>query len=66
MDGCAKPVIGRGALIKNERAAGSAQDIADVKALDTTYASRGSWQNENAESASRLTPRFRLVARVAD
>lgn len=34
LDGCAIPVIGRSALIKNKRAAGRAQDIADVKALD--------------------------------
>lgn len=31
----ARPVIGRGALIKNKRAAGRAQDIADVNALDS-------------------------------
>jgi len=35
LDGFAIPVIGRSALIKNKRAAGRAQDIADVKALDT-------------------------------
>jgi hypothetical protein len=35
LDGCAIPVIGRSALIKNKRAAGRAQDIADVKALHT-------------------------------
>jgi len=35
LDGRAIPVIGRSALIKNKRAAGRAQDIADVKALDT-------------------------------
>ena len=34
LDGCAIPVIGRGALLKNKRAAGRPQDIADVKALD--------------------------------
>jgi hypothetical protein len=33
LDGCAIPVIGRSALIKNKRAAGRPQDIADVKAL---------------------------------
>jgi hypothetical protein len=33
IDGCAIPVIGRGALIKNKRAAGRPQDIADVNAL---------------------------------
>jgi predicted nucleotidyltransferase len=33
LDGCKIPVIGRGALIKNKRAAGRPQDIADVKAL---------------------------------
>jgi hypothetical protein len=35
LDGCAIPVIGRTALIKNKRAAGRPQDIADVKALDS-------------------------------
>lgn len=35
LDSCAIPVIGRGAFIKNKRAAGRAQEIADVKALDT-------------------------------
>jgi hypothetical protein len=34
VDGCAIPVIGRDALIKNKRAAARAQDIADVKALE--------------------------------
>ncbi len=34
LDGCAIPVIGRAALIKNKRASGRPQDIADVKALD--------------------------------
>ena len=34
LDGCSIPVIGRAALIKNKRAAGRPQDIADVKALD--------------------------------
>ncbi|MEO7034973.1 MAG: hypothetical protein ABI548_13775 [Polyangiaceae bacterium] len=34
LDGCEIPVIGRGALLKNKRAAGRPQDIADVKALD--------------------------------
>ncbi|HEX2671667.1 MAG TPA: hypothetical protein VHM25_12380 [Polyangiaceae bacterium] len=33
LDGCAIPVIGRAALIKNKLAAGRPQDIADVKAL---------------------------------
>jgi hypothetical protein len=33
VEGCEIPVIGRKALIKNERAAGRPQDIADVKAL---------------------------------
>lgn len=33
LDGCEIPVIGRSALIKNKRAAGRPQDIADVKAL---------------------------------
>jgi hypothetical protein len=33
LDGCEIPVIGRSALIKNKRAAGQPQDIADVKAL---------------------------------
>ena len=33
LDGRAIPVIGRGALIKNKRAAARPQDIADVKAL---------------------------------
>jgi hypothetical protein len=33
LEGCKMPVIGRGALIKNKRAAGRPQDIADVKAL---------------------------------
>jgi hypothetical protein len=34
LEGCKIPVIGRGALIKNKRAAGRPQDVADVKALD--------------------------------
>jgi hypothetical protein len=34
IEGCAIPVIGRGALIKNKRAAGPPQDLADVKTLD--------------------------------
>jgi hypothetical protein len=34
IDGCAIPVIGRAALIKNKLAAGRPQDLADVKALD--------------------------------
>lgn len=33
LEGCAIPVIGRGALIKNKRAVARPQDIADVKAL---------------------------------
>jgi hypothetical protein len=33
LEGCEIPVIGRGALIKNKRAAGRPQDVADVKAL---------------------------------
>jgi hypothetical protein len=33
LEGCEIPVIGRVALIKNKRAAGRPQDIADVKAL---------------------------------
>lgn len=33
IEGCEIPVIGRSALIKNKRAAGRPQDIADVKAL---------------------------------
>ena len=33
LEGYAIPVIGRGALIKNKRAAARPQDIADVKAL---------------------------------
>ena len=33
LEGCEIPVIGRSALIKNKRAAGRPQDIADVKAL---------------------------------
>jgi predicted nucleotidyltransferase len=33
VEGCEIPVIGRSALIKNKRAAGRPQDIADVKAL---------------------------------
>ena len=35
VDGCPIPVIGRAALIKNKRAAGRPQDVADVKALDS-------------------------------
>jgi len=34
IEGCNIPVIGRDALIKNKRAAGRPQDVADVKALD--------------------------------
>jgi hypothetical protein len=34
LDGCAIPVIGLAALLKNKRAAGRPQDLADVKALD--------------------------------
>ena len=34
IEGCKIPVIGRDALLKNKRAAGRPQDIADVKALD--------------------------------
>lgn len=34
VDGCAIPVIGRAPLIRNKRAAGRAQDIADVEALE--------------------------------
>ena len=34
VEGRAIPVIGRAALIKNKRAVGRAQDIADVKALE--------------------------------
>ena len=34
LEGCKIPVIGRDALIKNKRAAGRPQDVADVKALD--------------------------------
>jgi len=34
IEGCKIPVIGRDALIKNKRAAGRPQDVADVKALD--------------------------------
>ena len=33
LEGCDIPVIGRDALIKNKRAAGRPQDLADVKAL---------------------------------
>jgi len=33
LEGCEIPVIGRRAPIKNKRAAGRPQDIADVKAL---------------------------------
>jgi predicted nucleotidyltransferase len=33
IEGCKIPVIGRDALIKNKRAAGRPQDVADVKAL---------------------------------
>jgi hypothetical protein len=33
LEGCAIPVIGRAALVKNKRAAGRPQDIADVNAL---------------------------------
>ena len=33
VEGCAIPVIGRDALIKNKRAAARPQDIADVEAL---------------------------------
>jgi hypothetical protein len=33
LEGCVIPVIGRQALIKNKRAAGRPQDIADVQAL---------------------------------
>jgi hypothetical protein len=33
LEGREIPVIGRGALIKNKRAAGRPQDVADVKAL---------------------------------
>lgn len=33
VDGCAIPIIGRAALIKNKRAVGRPQDVADVKAL---------------------------------
>jgi hypothetical protein len=35
VDDCAIPVIGRAALLKNKRAAGRPQDVADVKALDS-------------------------------
>jgi hypothetical protein len=35
VDGRAIPVIGRAALIKNKRAVGREQDIADVKALES-------------------------------
>ena len=34
LEGCKIPVIGRDALIKNKRAAGRPQDVADVKVLD--------------------------------
>jgi predicted nucleotidyltransferase len=34
IEGCKIPIIGRDALIKNKRAAGRPQDLADVKALD--------------------------------
>jgi hypothetical protein len=34
IEGCKIPVIGRDALLKNKRAAGRPQDVADVKALD--------------------------------
>jgi hypothetical protein len=34
LEGCKIPVIGRDALLKNKRAAGRPQDIADVKALE--------------------------------
>ena len=34
LDGRAIPVIGRSALLKNKRAAGREQDLADVKALE--------------------------------
>ena len=35
LEGRAIPVIGRGALLKNKRAAAREQDLADVKALET-------------------------------
>lgn len=35
IDGCEIPVIGLGALLKNKRASGRAQDVADVKALQS-------------------------------
>ena len=34
VDACAIPIIGLDALLKNKRAAGRAQDLADVKALE--------------------------------
>lgn len=34
LDGRRIPIIGREALLKNKRAAGRAQDLADVKALE--------------------------------
>jgi hypothetical protein len=34
IEGRAMPIIGRSALIKNKRAAGREQDVADVKALE--------------------------------
>ena len=36
LDGHTIPVIGRAALLKNKRAAGREQDLADVKALERT------------------------------
>lgn len=35
LEGCAIPVIGRAALIKNKRAAGRPQYVADLKALES-------------------------------
>jgi hypothetical protein len=42
VDDCAIPVIGRSALIKNKRAAGRPQDIADVEALERAQPSHPS------------------------
>lgn len=41
LEGREIPVIGLGALLKNKRAAGRAQDLADVKALEEIATGRG-------------------------